>query len=176
MKSKYCFLRSSGDLKPGDIVYQVWVGSFLREFTKMTLVQEYCKDCGLYFQKWSPLVDSHLDEMRSRFQPDGNPFTSPFVSASISIDKLYALIIDDGFAAFEKSLYLTQFEKWCRYRQTIRYCQSINKTNVPLHAYPHVRKNLSHRNGSEVYKAACGLVGILVLIALDILMTHLMNW
>lgn len=176
MKSKYCFLRSRGDLSPGDVIYQVWVGSYLREFTKLTLVQEFCKDCGLYFEKWSPLVDSHLNEMKSRYQSDGNVFSSPFVSASISIDKLYALIIDDGFAAFEKSLNLTPFEKWCRYRQTIRYHQSIKTNNVIHHAYPQVRKNLSHSYGDEGLKAACCLVGILVLIALDMLMTHLMNW
>ena len=176
MKSKYCFLRSRGKLSPGDVIYQVWVGSYLREFTKFKLVQEYCKDCGLYFERWSPEVDSRLYKEKSRFYSDGSEFTSPFLSASITIDKLYAMIIDDSFVAFEKSLNLTPFEKWCRYRQTIQYCQSINKSNVLHHAYPHVRKNLSHSNGHEGYKAACGLVGILVLIALDIIMTHLMNW
>lgn len=176
MKSKYCFLRSRGNLSPGDVIYQVWVGSYLREFTKFRLVQEYCKDCGLYFEKWSPEVDSRLDREKSRFNSDGRLFTSPFLSASITIDKLYAMIIDDSFVAFEKSLNLTPFEKWCRYRQTIEYCQSINKTNVSHHAYPHVRKNLSISNGNEAYKAACGFAGILVLIVLDILMTNLMNW
>lgn len=176
MKSKYCFLRSHGNLSPGDVIYQVWVGSYLREFTKLKLVQEYCKDCGLYFERWSPEVDSRLYKEKSRFCSDGRQFTSPFLSASITIDKLYAMIIDDSFESFEKSLNLTPFEKWCRYRQTIQYCQSINKSNVLHHAYPHVRKNLSLRNGNEVYKAACGLVGILVLIVLDILMTNLMNW
>lgn len=176
MKSKYCFLRSRGELKPGDVVYQVWVGSYLREFTKLTLVQEFCKDCGLYFEKWSPMVDSHLDEMKSRYQSGENAFTSPFVSVSVTIDKLYALIIDDGFAAFEKSLNLTPFEKWCRYRQTIRYCQSINKTNVIQHAYPHVRKNLSHSNRDEGLKAACCFVGVLLLLAIDAVVSHFMNW
>lgn len=176
MKSKYCFLRSRGNLSPGDVIYQVWVGSYLREFTKLTLVQEYCKDCGLYFEKWSPLVDSHLDAMKSRYQSDGNVFSSPFVSASITIDKLYALIIDDGFAAFEKSLNLTPFEKWCRYRQTIRYHQSIKTNNVIPHAYPHVRKNLSLSNRHEGLKAACCLVGVLILLALDALVSHFMNW
>lgn len=176
MKSKYCFLRSHGCLEPGDVIYQVWVGSYLREFTKLRLVQEYCKDCGLYFEKWSPEVDSRLEREKSRFRSGDRQFTSPFLSASITIDKLYAMIIDDSFESFEKSLNLTPFEKWCRYRQTIQYCQSINKSNVLHHAYPHVRKNLSHSNGNEVYKAACGLVGILVLIALDIIMTKIMNW
>ena len=86
------------------------------------------------------------------------------------------MIIDDSFVAFEKSLNLTPFEKWCRYRQTIQYRQSINKQNVTQRAYPHVRKNLSLSNGNEVYKAACGFVGILILIALDIIMSNLMNW
>lgn len=176
MKSKYCFLRSRGDLVPGDVIYQVWVGSYLREFTKMTLVQEFCKDCGLYFEKWSPKVDSHLDEMKSRYRSGENDFTSPFISVSVTIDKLYALIIDDGFAEFEKSLNLTPFEKWCRYRQTIRYCQSINKSNVIHHAYPHVRKNLSHSNGYEGLKAACCLLGVLLLLALDAIVSNFMKW
>ena len=176
MKSKYCFLRSRGDLKPSDVIYQVWVGSYLREFTKLKLVQEFCKDCGLYFEKWSPEVDSRLDREKSRFCSDGRQFTYPFLSASITIDKLYAMILDDSFESFEKSLNLTPFEKWCRYRQTIQYCQSINKSNVLHHAYPHERKNLSLSNGNEVYKAVCGFVGILVLIALDMIMTHVMNW
>ena len=176
MKSKYCFLRSRGSLSPGDVIYQVWVGSYLREFTKFKLVQEYCKDCGLYFERWSAEVDSRLYREKSRFCSDGREFTTPFLSASITIDKLYAMIIDDSFDSFEKNLNLTPFEKWCRYRQTIQYCQSINKSNVLHHAYPQVRKNLSLSNGNEVYKAVCGFVGILVLIALDIIMTHVMNW
>lgn len=176
MKSKYCFLRSRGNLSPGDVIYQVWVGSYLREFTKFKLVQEYCKDCGLYFERWSPEVDSRLYREKSRFCSDGREFTSPFLSASITIDKLYAMIIDDSFESFEKSLNLSPFEKWCRYRQTIQYCQSINKSNVLHHAYPQVRKNLSLSNGNEVYKAVCGFVGILVLIALDIIVSNIMNW
>ena len=176
MKSKYCFLRSRGNLSPGDVIYQVWVGSYLREFTKLKLVQEYCKDCGLYFEKWSLEVDSRIIREKSRFCSDGGQFSSPFLSASITIDKLYAMIIDDSFDSFEKSLNLTPFEKWCRYRQTIQYCQSINKNNVTHHAYPQVRKYLSHSNGNEVYKAVCGFVGILVLIALDIIVSNIMNW
>lgn len=176
MKSKYCFLRSRGNLSPGDVIYQVWVGSYLREFTKFKLVQEYCKDCGLYFERWSQEVDSRLCREKSRFCSDGRECTSPFLSASITIDKLYAMIIDDSFESFEKSLNLTPFEKWCRYRQTIQYCQSINKSNVLHHAYPHVRKNLSLSNGNEVYKAVCGFVGVLILIALDIIVSNIMNW
>lgn len=176
MKSKYCFLRSSGNLKPNDVIYQVWVGSFLREFTKLTLVQEYCKDCGFYFEKWSPEVDSRLDAMKSKYQTDENPLSSPFLSASISIDKLYALILDDSFESFEKNLMLTPTEKWCRFNQTILYHQSLKSSLVTRNAYPHVRKNLSHRNRREVSNAICSLIGIAVLIVIDIIVSNIMNW
>jgi ribosomal protein S8 len=114
--------------------------------------------------------------MKSRYQSDGNVFSSPFVSVSITIDKLYALIIDDGFVAFEQSICLTPFEKWCRYRQTIRYCQSINKTNVIPHAYPVRRKNLSLSDRTEGLKAVCYVVGVLILMAIDAVMSYFMNW
>lgn len=176
MKSKYCFLRSSGNLKPNDVIYQVWVGSFLREFTKLTLVQEYCKDCGLYFEKWSCLVDSRLDEMKSKYQTNGNPLSSPFLSVSISIDKLYALILDDSFETFERDLMLTPTEKWCRFNHTIRYHQSLKSPIVTRNAYPHVRKNLSLRNRREVSNAVCSIVGIVILLMIDIIVSNIMNW
>lgn len=176
MKSKYCFLRSSGKLCPGDVVYQVWVGSFLREFTKLTLVQEYCKDCGLYFEKWSPMVDSRLDEMKSRYVSSGNVLTTPFLSASITIDKLYAMIIDDTFDSFEASLFLTSTEKWQRYRQTIRYHLSLSKSNVLQNVNPSVRKNLSLRNRHEVQKTLFLFLCLVVLIIIDAIVTNLANW
>lgn len=176
MKSKYCFLRTNGLLSPGDVVYQVWVGSFLREFTKLTLVQEYCKDCGLYIEKWSPQVDSRLEKMKALYGGGASELSSPFLSASITISKLYALIIDDSFESFERNLFLSQSEKWCRYHQTIRYIGTINRSNVIRNAYPHVRNNLSLRNGNEGFKAACCFIGILILLAIDAFMSHFMNW
>lgn len=176
MKSKYCFLRTNGLLSPGDVVYQVWVGSFLREFTKLALVQEYCKDCGLYIEKWSPQVDSRLDKMKARYGGGASVLSSPFLSASITISKLYALIIDDSFESFERNLFWSQSEKWCRYHQTIKYIGTVNRSNVIRNAYPHERNNLSLRNGNEGFKAACCFIGILILLAIDAFMSNYMNW
>lgn len=176
MKSKYCFLRHPGKPKPGDVIYTIWVGSYLREFAKLQLVQEYCKDVGLYLSKWSPEVDSQLDEWKARYRQDGNPLSSPFLTTSITINKLYAMIIDDSFESFEASISMTPFEKWCQYHHTIKYYQSINKTNVIHHAYPPERKNLSVRNRSEVQNAViCGVL-VLVLLVIDAIMDNLMNW
>ena len=176
MKSKYCFLRTNGLLNPGDVVYQVWVGSFLREFTKLTLVQEYCKDCGLYLEKWSPQVDSYLDEMKSRYSGGASVISSPFVSASISISKLYAMIIDDSFESFEQDLLMSQSEKWCRFHPTIRYIGTINRSNVIRNAYPPERNNLSSRNRIEGQKALFYSLCIAVLIIIDTVVSHFMNW
>ena len=176
MKSKYCFIRRVGELEPNDVIYQVWVGSYLSEFTKLTLVQEFCKDCGLYFEKWSPQVDSHLDKAKARFSLDANPIASPFRSASVTISKLYAMIIDDSFATFEKNLPMTPSEKWMQFHHSLSYYQSISKTNVIQNAHLPRRINLSSRNRVEGQKALFCTICIIILIAIDAVVSHFMNW
>lgn len=176
MKSKYCFIRHGGELKPGDVIYQVWVGSFLSEFTKLTLVEEYCRDCGLYFQRWSVEVDSHIDKAKARYLTDGNPLAHPFRSASVSISKLYALILDDSFERFEASLPTTRFELWLQFNHRVEYYQSLNSSNVTPSAILPRRKNLSHRNRIEGQKALFYTVCIVVLIVVDAIVSHIMNW
>lgn len=176
MKSKYCFIRRVGELEPNDVIYQVWVGSYLSEFTKLTLVQEYCKDCGLYFEKWSPQVDSHLDKAKARFRLDGNPIANPFRSASVTISKLYAMIIDDSFAKFEKNLPMTPSEKWMQFHHSLSYYQSLSRPNVLRNAHLPRRKNLSSRNRVEGQKALFCTICIIILIAIDAVVSHFMNW
>lgn len=176
MKSKYCFIRRVGELEPGDVIYQVWVGSYLSEFTKLTLVQEYCKDCGLYFEKWSPQVDSHIDKAKAKFRLDANPVASPFRSASVTISKLYAMIIDDTFAKFEQNLPMTQAEKWMQFHHSLSYYQSLSKTNVLRNAYLPRRKHLSSRNRVEGQKALFYFMCVAVLIIIDAVVSHFMNW
>lgn len=176
MKSKFCFIRRTGKLEPNDVIYHVWVGSFLREFTKLRLVQEYCNDCGFYFEKWSLLVDSRIDHEKARYVTDGNPIASPFRTASITIDKLYAMIIDDSFGRFEADLPMTQSEKWMQFHHSLQYFKSISSPNVLQNAYPHVRKNLSQRNRIEGQKALFYTICVFILIAIDAVVSHFMNW
>lgn len=176
MKSKYCFIRQTGELVPGTVIYQVWVGSYLREFTKLALVQEYCRDCGLYFEKWSGEVDSHIDQAKARFRADANPIRSPFRSASVTVDKLYAMIIDDSFAKFEDNLPMSQFEKWCQFHHTLRYCQFLSKPIVLRNAHLPRRKYLSSKNRVEGQKALFYSFCVLVLLMIDAVVSHIMNW
>lgn len=175
MKSKYCFLRTDGHLCPDDVIYVVWVGSYFRELAKLTLVEEYCKDTGSYIEKWSCLVDSRLEMEKSRFRKSGDKLSNPFRSVEISINKLYAMILDDSFGRFENEIVMTDFEKWMRFRNTIEYHQNPSKNHVIRNVLPSARKNLSHRVCSENYKAYMAIIGLLGLFLLDALVTGIMS-
>ena len=175
MKSKYCFLRSCGLNSPDDFVYVVWVGSSLRELAIKSLVEEYAKDTGLYFKRWSPEVDSHIDKAKSRYQTDGNALGFAFRTISITIKELSNLIVDDSFGAIEKTYTMSASEKWCRFRNSIEYSAAVNHSNVIRNASPSLRKYLSLAKKSQRVKAVACFIGMMMIFALDALVSHLGN-
>ena len=175
MKSKYCFLRSSGLTSPDDFVYVVWVGSSLRELAIKSLVEEYARDCGLYFKRWSPQVDSDIDKAGSRFKTDTNGLGFAFRSISVSIQELSNLIVDDSFDAMEKTYTMSQSEKWCRFRNSIEYVSTLNRSFVILNASPSPRKYLSLAKKSQRVRVVACFIGIVILFALDALVSHIGN-
>ena len=175
MKSKYCFLRSSGLSSPDDFIYVVWVGSSLRELAIKSLVEEYAKDAGLYFKRWSPEVDSHIDKARSRYLTDANGLGFAFRSISVSIQELSNLIVDDSFDAMEKAYTMSESEKWCRFRNSIEYVSSLNRSFVIRHASPSPRKYLSLAKKSQRVRVVACFIGIVILFALDALVSHIGN-
>lgn len=175
MKSKYCFLRSSGLNSPEDFVYVVWVGSSLRELAIKSLVEEYARDCGLYFKRWSPQVDSDIDKASSRYLTDANALGFAFRSISISIQELSNLIVDDSFDAMEKAYTMSQSEKWCRFRNSIEYVSSLNHSFVIQNASPSPRKYLSLAKKSQRVRVVACFIGIVILFALDALVSHIGN-
>lgn len=175
MKSKYCFLRSSGLSSPEDFVYVVWVGSSLRELAIKSLVEEYAKDTGLYFKRWSREVDSDIDKASSRYLTDANGLGFSFRSISISIQELSNLIVDDSFGALEKAYTMSASEKWCRFRNSIEYVSAINRSIVIQHASPSLRKYLSLAKKSQRVRVVACFVGVLMILALDALVSHVGN-
>lgn len=175
MKSKYCFLRSSGLNSPEDFVYVVWVGSSLRELTLKSLVEEYARDCGLYFKRWSPEVDSYIDKAQSRYQTNANGLGFTFRTISVSIKELSNLIVDDSFGALEKAYTMSESEKWCRFRNSIEYVTAINHSNVIQHASPSLRQYLSRGKRRAYYDLAPTLVFAILIFLLDALVTHIGN-
>lgn len=175
MKSKYCFLRSSGLSSPDDFVYVVWVGSSLRELAIKSLVEEYARDCGLYFKRWSPQVDSDIDKAGSKYRSDANGLGFAFRFISISIQELSNLIVDDSFDAMEKAYTMSQSEKWCRFRNSIEYVSALNHSFVILNASPSPRKYLSLAKKSQRVRVVACFIGIVILFALDALVSHIGN-
>lgn len=176
MKHKYCFLRNHGLFKPDDFIYAVWVGSSVREQTIFTLVDEYCKDCGLYFKLWSSHVDSALSKAKAQFRMDDNVIAHPFRTASVTISQLYKMIIDDSFEKFEASQQPNRFQLLLMFRNNPRYIQAHQKYDVILHACPEESKNLSGGKMSDRQKAVACTVALFGLIVLDVIVTQMMNW
>lgn len=175
MKSKYCFLRSRGLNCPENFVYVVWVGSSLRELAIKSLVEEYARDCGLYFKRWSPEVDSDIDKAASRYKADANGLGFTFRTISISIQELSNLIVDDSFDALENAYTMSRSEKWCRFRNSIEYVSALNHSNVIRHASPSLRKYLSLAKQSQRVQAVACFIGIVMIFALDALVSHIGN-
>lgn len=166
MKRKYCLIRINGALIPGSIVYVVWVGSSLRESTKLALVEEFCKDCGWYFKQWSPMVDSALEKRAAMVRADGNKTAQPYQFHSLNIDQCYDAIIDDAWATIESNQVMTPQEKFMRFRNDPSFLQLFHRQNCHTSCSPSARKNLSHRKRESVSQLvyAVGLGFVLLLL------------
>lgn len=143
MKSKYCFIRKVGNLRPNDFIYTVYVGESEREQTLLYLVREYSKDCGLYLRKWSAQVDSMLTLAAKPFRSGRALFLRPFRRASLSIRELYRLIIDDSFDVFEENFKESHFSVWLSFCLRREYVGCYNRLKVSQKRLPKKSKNLS---------------------------------
>lgn len=167
MKSYYCFIRESGLPRPDCFIYHVGVGSSDRDQAKLKLVQEYAKDCGLYFKLWSTQVDVSLDFATAKFPPVKGRWSRPFLHAMVSISQLYRMIIDDTFIEYEATM---KNNLWPVYhpseilREVDRYQSNpVSITKCPTSP----RKNLSLDRLTDGVRAAVCLGFILGLFLLD---------
>lgn len=150
MKSGYYFVRHSGGLFVGITIYRVWVGSSLTDGAKKKLVEHFCRENDLPFVKWSQAVDSLICQFKDKFKVDGCALASPYRTASISISKLYRLIIDDGFNKFEAENYSTPFEIYLNHRNDPDFVARENRKNRDTSCQPHHAINLSQQNTRRV--------------------------
>lgn len=175
MKSKYCFIQPQGLNSPEAFIYVVWVGSSLRELAIKSLVEEYAKDTGCYFRKWTCLVDSHIEEADKRFRGDGDALGFVFRSIDVSIKELSNLIVDDSFGAIEKAYVMSQSEKWARFHNRRDYIEEINKSRVSQHVSPSLRKYLSLSMKSQRGQTLACFIGMVILVAIDAIVSHFGN-
>lgn len=175
MKRKYCLIRNDGDLNPSSFVYVVWVGSSLRESVYLSLVEEFCKDCGWYFKRWSPIVDSALEKRSQLSRADGTKGVSVYQMHQLSIFECYQTILDDSWVKLEQSHVMTPQETFMRFRHDPHFLRRINHKNCITSCPPSERKYLSHRKWTDGKKAACGFILLVMLIAIDAIVSNLFS-
>lgn len=167
MKRKYCLVRNQGELGVNSFVYVVWVGSSLRESVYLSLVEEFCKDCGWYFKRWSPQVDSALELRCKMKRVDGNRFAKPYRFIAISIRQCYETIIDDSWVALDQSYKMSPFEKMLRFANHPEYLMAMNTKKRTTTCPPSRRKYLSHGKSRAFYELTPYMVAIVLLLLLD---------
>lgn len=172
MKHKYCLVRTEGNLSPHDFVYVVWVGSSLRESTLLALVEEFCKDVGWYFKRWSATVDSALENRSKMFKSVTAVAARPYQTIAIDIEQCYQTIIDDAWFNLEANHTESQFGLWLRFRNTIAYHSAMNRRKCITKCPPSRRKNLSHKHSRGFYEMAAPMAFIVLLVVLDALVSR----
>ena len=176
MKRKYCLVRLNGDLGVGSFVYVIWVGSSLRESTLLALVEEFCKDCGWYFKRWSREVDSALELRTKISRSDGTRCVKPYQMISLSIRQCYDAIIDDSWASIEANHTMSPQETFMRFRLHPDFLRAMNVKQRTTSCPPSRRKYLSPRKSRAFYELTPAIVVIVLLIVLDQLVsTHILN-
>ena len=175
MKSKYCLVRTDAPLDVGSFVYVVWVGTTDTDFEKLCLVQEFCKDVGWYFKRWSATVDSALEKRAKLSRIDGTRAVTPYTMIQLNIRQCYEAILDDSFAAIEASHVMTPQETRWRFRNTIPFKLRQNGQSCITTCIPSRRKYLSHRGGKAFYNVGLNLSLAILLIILDAIISNLFN-
>ena len=173
MKRKYCLIRNDGDLSPSRFIFVVWVGSSLRESTMLALVEEFCKDCGWYFKRWSPIVDSAIEKRWRLSRADGNRTSPPYQMISIGIEKCYRTIIDDSWLQLEASFAMSKQETFIRFRHNPTFLLRFHRCHCNTPCSPSKRKYLSHEMESVISGLVAPAMAIVFLIILDTIVSNL---
>ena len=162
MKKNYLFARNLGKFSREDVLYIVSVGSSQREQVKLSLVQEYCKDCGIYFQPVSDRTDKVIANLASSLF-SGCLWPSLMVfKATVSINQLYKMIVDDSFIAFEMTLHHQRhfFHLMRHIDPHFQHHFPVSQSNTLLP--PKRRKNLKSTERESIGQAIIGFCLILL--------------
>lgn len=175
MKRKFCLIRNKGLLRPDDCVFVVWVGSSLRESAFFSLVEEYCKDVGWYFQLWSAEVDSQLDEWSKQWRRVDGQTVRPYTMMSITINVCYQTIIDDSWCELINHRVMSPQETFLRFRSDPEYLRRLHARKRNTTCQPYRRKYLSQQNQQAFYNVGASLTLALLLLFLDAIVTHIFH-
>jgi len=163
MKSYFVFVRNMSRFDRESVVYDVTVGTSERDQIKLALVQEYVKDCGIFFKRRDLTTSTTIANLaKSLFQGSALP-SLHLRRAKVSIAQLYDLLIEDGFDAYES--HLKQPRGTFRLLSTLDY-KTISPSlpcNTKRTAIPSSRKNLKYEGRYDALQACVGFGLILII-------------
>lgn len=167
MKSYFYFVRNLNGFSSDDVVYKVAVGVSFKDVAKMSLVQEFARDCGMYFERVSATSDAAISLLAKSLFP-GSSYPEIYLrTAVVSIHELYRMILDDSFLSFEKNL---AFPK-AHVQMLSHFSPSFKLRNSPsscITICPSLRrKNLSQSESADFTRACIGFGLILGLFLLS---------
>lgn len=156
MKSYYYFVRRPSGFSRKDVVYKVYAGKEREEQVLLALVQEYCKDCGLYFQVVSDVSDNTV-RMLARSIFGSSIFALNMMRMkTISIGECYSRIVSDCWSDIEDSM----IESTAFFHHLdcygVRFNNSSSLFKRKKSCPPVQRKNLSQDNQEQLQVAMIG--------------------
>lgn len=167
MKSYFYFVRNLNGFSSDDVVYKVAVGTSFKDVAKMSLVREFAKDCGMYFERVSTMSDASISLLAKSLFPSSSYPEIYLRTAVVSVNELYKLILDDSFISFEKNL---AFPK-AHAQLLSHFSPSFKLRNSPLSCITKCptlrRKYLSQKEGDQITRACIGFGLILGLFLLS---------
>lgn len=169
----YCFIQTQGDLYPDSRVFKVKVGDSFREQAKSSLIENFASDLGWYYHIWDSSTDDRLIQATNRYRNQVRLTAFVFDTIVISVSALYKHLQDNTLDSVHPTKnYLKNSEKSIAITNpTASYLQKQPKNAT--RAYPVLRKNLSHGNDSDFYKAVAGFTCIAFLFILGALLETL---
>lgn len=162
MKSYFVFVRNMSQFDRDSVVYDVTVGASDRDQVMFALVQEFVRDCGIFFKRRDLTTSTTIANLAKSLFPGSALPSLHLRRAKVSIAQLYNLIIESGFDAYESKLKQPQgtFRLLC----SLDY-KTISPTlpcNTKRTAIPSSRKNLKSEGRQDALQACIGFGLILI--------------
>lgn len=172
MTSYYYYVRENWREPRESIIIHVKVGSDSKSLEIFSLVNEFAKDCGIYFHKVSNESDKAIEAFAKGLYPT---FLFPgrlLRRCTVTITQLYHCIIDENWAAVEE---LSKRGKFSNHQDSCfgawrRETKGEPKGEKPCQAV--TRKNLSHKKGDE---SVCAIISFAIILVIFIICGKLEN-
>lgn len=170
MKQQFVFFRTPELPTQDSVVYHVWVGDSPRDAKPFAMILAYAQNSGVWFEKWSEIVDLRLNYYEERVFWSSPVGVRRFRSCHLSAREMAQLIECGDFSAFEKNLAMPRIFfriMWSCYPSA----KILPKAGIKANQLPtSSRKNLSQRGRRSLSDAVIGMGIVAALYVLQMIL------